>query len=179
MKIVVEENLWLELLEEQHANALFNLLESNRNFLQDWMPSVNNIKTLQLMNEFIIGSIQRNSFGGEFAFVIKYENILVGRIGIYKIDSTNRVAEVGYWLAENFLGIGLMTKCCKKLTSYCFEDLLLNRIEIKCATENYKSQGVPLRLNFKLEGILQQAEFNGHKFYDLNLYAVLKRDWIE
>lgn len=177
MKINVEENLSLELLDDHLAIALFELIELNRDFLQPWMPSINNIKSLQLMRDFISGTKVRNAVSNEFAFAIIFENELIGRIGVYKIDLNNKVGELGYWLAKNNNGNGLLTKCCRKLTSYCFEELHLNRIEIKCATDNYKSQGIPLRLNYQLEGILRQAEYNGHGFNDLKLFTMLIKDW--
>lgn len=51
---------------------------------------------------------------------------MVGRIGIYRIDSKNKIAELGYWIAEDFAGKGIITKSCAALTSYCFKNLSFN-----------------------------------------------------
>jgi ribosomal-protein-serine acetyltransferase len=70
-----------------------------------------------------------------------------------------------------------MTKACKAMVSYSFDTLGLNRVEIKCGTENHKSKGIPERLNFKMEGIVRQGELLYDKFIDLYSYSMLKEDW--
>ncbi|MNY76832.1 putative ribosomal N-acetyltransferase YdaF [compost metagenome] len=70
-----------------------------------------------------------------------------------------------------------MTRCCTALINYGFSELGLQRIEIKAATTNTKSQAIPRRLGFKEEGILRQAELVGGKFLDLVLFAMLRDEW--
>lgn len=84
---------------------------------------------------------------------------------------------MGYWLAENCTGKGIITKSCKVIINYAFETLALNRIEIKCGTGNYKSKGIPEKLGFVQEGILHQAEYLNDGYIDLYLYSLLKKDW--
>ena len=177
MRIEIEENLFLELLDDVHAPAIFNLIEANRKYLQTWLPWVEHMTTIELMKDFIRGTKHRNLNGTEYSFLILDKSMVVGRIGVHRIDTNNKTGELGYWIAENFTGKGIITKSCAALITYCFDSLNLNRIEIKCATQNFRSQNVPLRLNFKSEGILHQAEFHGYGFYDLNLYAMIKEDW--
>jgi len=63
------------------------------------------------------------------------------------------------------------------LIAYAFEDLNLNRIEIKAAVENLKSQAIPQKLNFQKEGVLREAEFVNQKYLDLTLYSLLKKEY--
>ena len=79
-------------------------------------------------------------------------------------------------MAENLQGKGIITKSCKALIDYCFSDLQLNRIEIKCGTENFKSKTIPEKLNFTKEGVIREGELLYDKFIDLNLYSLLKTD---
>ncbi|MEO6949604.1 MAG: GNAT family protein, partial [Ginsengibacter sp.] len=58
-----------------------------------------------------------------------------------------------------------------------FQKIGLNRIEIKAAVRNLKSQAIPIKLNFKKEGVLRQAEFVNNEFIDLFLYSILKEEW--
>ena len=101
---------------------------------------------------------------------------MVGRVGVYKIDNQNSIGEIGYWIIENSQGNGIVTKCCIGLIDFCFNDLKLNRIEIKCGTENLKSKTIPEKLNFTKEGVIRQGELLYDKFIDLNLYSFLKAD---
>jgi len=45
--------------------------------------------TVEFVEQFCKGTIQRNNEGSEFAFVIVEQQKVIGRIGIYKIDTQN------------------------------------------------------------------------------------------
>jgi ribosomal-protein-serine acetyltransferase len=109
--------------------------------------------------------------------VICYNNLPVGRIGIYYIDLQNRTGTIGYWVDRDFQGRGIASKACAALLPFGFEKLNLNRIEIKCSAQNTKSQAIPERLNFVKEAVLKQAEYINNAFNDLYLYAMVKEDW--
>ena len=53
----------------------------------------------------------------------------------------------------------------------------MNRVEIRCATENVRSRAVPERLGFKLEGILRQSIWRHKRYYDLAMYGILAEEW--
>lgn len=176
MIIKVETNIWLELVDDHHATALFNLANVNRGNLLPWLPWLANMQSVEFIQKFIAASKERNNDKNEYAFVIMKDEEMIGRIGVYKIDLQNKIGEIGYWLGENIQGKGIVTKCCLELINFCFDELNLNRIEIKCGSENLKSKTIPQRLNFKKEGILRQAEYLHGKFIDLDLYAFIKED---
>ena len=71
---------------------------------------------------------------------------------------------------------GIVTKSCRVLIDFCFNELNLNRIEIKCGVEYTKSQTVPIRLHFTHVGVIRQGELVHSKFIDLNIYSLLKND---
>ena len=179
MNIIVESNLKLELINESHASSVFEMIDRNRDFLKQWLSFIPRMQSVEFIQEFIKGSIHRNSEGVEYAFVIFENEIAIGRIGIYKIDSQNKIGEIGYWLVENAQGRGIVSSCCKALIRFCFNTLPLNRIEIKCGVENKKSQSVPERLHFTCEGKIRQGEWLNNKFIDLNLFSLLKSEWKE
>jgi RimJ/RimL family protein N-acetyltransferase len=57
--------------------------------------------------------------------------------------------------------------------------LNLNRIEVRIAPENQASRAVCIRLRFRHEGILREAEWLGDRFVDLEVYSLLKSDWTD
>jgi ribosomal-protein-serine acetyltransferase len=59
---------------------------------------------------------------------------------------------------------------------YCFRQLGLNRIELKCAATNFASMRVAERLGFSREGVLRQAEFLDGAFVDHHVYGLLRSD---
>jgi ribosomal-protein-serine acetyltransferase len=176
MNIIVDEKIHLELINENHSQAIFDLVDKNRIHLRQWLSFVDKMQSVDFARNFVKGTMQRNKEGIEYAFVIMEDDRVIGRIGVYKIDNQNKIGEIGYWIGENQQGKGSVTKSCKALISFCFNELKLNRLEIKCGTENIKSQAVPQRLHFRKEGVLRQAEFIHETYIDLYLYARCKSD---
>ncbi|OXM82862.1 GNAT family N-acetyltransferase [Paenibacillus rigui] len=91
----------------------------------------------------------------------------------------SKTADVGYWLAEEFQGNGIMTKVAKALTDHAFHDLSLNKVEIRAAAGNKKSRRIPERLNFVNEGRIRQAEWLYDHFVDHIIYGILAAEWQE
>ena len=176
MLIKIDDTISIELIDEKHTQSIFNMVNENRNYLRLWLPFVDRMQTVDFTQNFVKGTMLRNKEGNEFAFVIFENDKMVGRVGVYKIDTLNKIGEIGYWIVQNSQGKGIISKSCKSLIEYCFSDLQLNRIEIKCGTENYKSKTIPEKLSFTMEGIIRQGEQLYDKFIDLNLYSLLKSD---
>ena len=176
MQIKIDDKIRIELIEEKHAQSIFNMVNENRNHLRQWLPFVDRMQTVAFAQNFVHGTMQKNKAGNEFAFVIFENDRMIGRIGVYKIDRQNKIGEIGYWIIEGAQGKGIITKSCQALIDYCFNELDLNRIEIKCGTKNIKSKTIPERLKFTQEGIIRQGELLYDKYIDLNLYALLKSE---
>lgn len=177
MNIQVSDKISLEVLEEPHAPTLFCLVNENREYLKKWLPWVDNMQAVENARNYIINCIKQAEERTDFAYAIMYERKMVGRIGIHHINQQNKIGEIGYWLADGLQGNGIVTKSCKALIFYGFNELGLNRIEIKCAIGNDKSRAIAEKLRFKQEGILRQAELLNGNFIDLYLYSMLKEEW--
>ncbi len=177
MEIKVDDKISLVLIDDTHADKVFNLINPCRPYLRQWLPWVDSSKSIDNTRDFIKFCRQRyeNKFGIDLCIIV--DNSIAGLISLHKIDHLNKITTIGYWLSDTFQGRGIMTNACSKLIYYCFATLELNRIEIKCATDNLKSQAIPERLKFKKEGTLRQAEFLNNKFVDQYLYATVRKDW--
>ncbi|GAB4454150.1 MAG: hypothetical protein Fur0028_09600 [Bacteroidales bacterium] len=104
MIISIDENIRIELIEEKHTQSIFDMVNENRNFLRKWLPFVDRMQTVEFTKNFVNGTMQRNLEGNEYAFVIFNFNVMVGRVGVYKIDTQNKIGEIGYWIVENAQG---------------------------------------------------------------------------
>ena len=100
-----------------------------------------------------------------------------GVIGFHKIDWNNKSTSIGYWLGEDYVGNGLMTKSVKAFVDYALIDLGLNRVEIRAAVENKKSRAIPERLGFTHEGTIRQSEWLYDHYVDHEVYGMLASDW--
>lgn len=177
MVIKIDEKVRLELTASKHAGGLFNAVDNNRQHLSPFLPWVHNMQSVADFDNYIQHCHALFEDGNEVSFVILSDDIVIGRIGLHYINDHNKCAAIGYWLTENETGKGIITKACKALISYGFQELGLQRIEIKAAVENIKSQAIPQKLNFTKEGILRQAEFVNDTFLDLVLYSMLRTEW--
>ncbi|MDQ1088120.1 MULTISPECIES: GNAT family N-acetyltransferase [unclassified Siphonobacter] len=178
MILQINQDLTLESLDRVHSSSIFQLVTENKNYLSPWLPWVGLVRAPSFFDNYADASQLRSKHGGEFAFVIKENDTVVGRIGIYKIDTQNHSGEIGYWIAPSSQGKGLITQATQRLLKFGFEELPLNRIEIKCAIGNTKSQAVPERLGFTKEGISRQAEFLHGQYVDIVVYSKLKSEWV-
>ena len=177
MTIQVDENISLEFLEEIHAESLLNVVNANRVHLREWLPWVDNMQTVGNFKYYINDCKKRAEAQTDFGFSIVVDNNIVGRVGLHHINQQNKIGEIGYWLADGMQGKGIISRCCKAIINFGFNELDLNRIEIKCAVGNDKSKAVAEKLQFKYEGILRQAELLHGKFIDLHLFGLVKEEW--
>lgn len=173
----VDHSIKLELVSSKHAQPIFDLANGNREHLRQWLPWIDSMHGVGFIRDFIRVSEQRHAAGTDYAFVILSDVMVVGRIGLYKVDSYNQVGELGYWIGKEHEGNGIIASSCRRLLQYGFEVLKLNRIEIRCGVENVRSQRVPERLGFTKEGRLRQVEnIRGH-FIDHYLYSLLLEEY--
>ncbi len=177
IKIRVDETIVLELIDYHHAELLYQLVKINRLHLREWLPWVDHLRTVEDFRKYINNSKQRYANHTEMGYCILVNHVMIGRIGFYNIDPVNKSASIGYWLSKQWLGKGIITRSCKAMIDDGFKRLRLNRIEIRAAIENFKSQAIPVRLGFTREGIIRQGEFVNNQFIDLYVYSLLKEEW--
>ncbi len=173
--LIVNEFTYLEEIKLEHAEVIFSAINDNRPFLSEWLPFV----SLSLKKEDTAAFIRSilNS-GKDELYVIWHKNEFSGLISFKEIDWANQKTEIGYWLVEKNQGNGIMTQCTLKLIDHAFTNKNLRRIQIKTAKGNTKSSAIPKRLGFVFEGIERHGERHGNKFHDLEIYSILKSEFL-
>ncbi len=164
-------------MEPEDAPELFALTDRNRKHLREWLPWLDLAKTEAETARFMVDVQQQMLRNEGLQLVIRVENRAAGVIGLHRIDRFHKNTSIGYWLAEEFQGRGLMTRSCRALVDYVFEKMDLHRVEIRCAAQNRKSRAIPVRLGFREEGILRQSEWLYDHFVDLVVYGLLFGEW--
>ena len=178
IRLNIDDDSRLELINQSHAEELFDLIEENREFLKQWLPWLDNNRYLQNTIDFISISQLQYERSETIQFVLFYKGNIAGIVGFHRIDWINRLTSIGYWIGEGFQGHGLVTKACARVLDYSFGKLGLNRIEIRCATDNFKSRAIPERLGFKEEGLVRQAEWIYDHYVDHIIYGMLESEWL-
>lgn len=167
----------LRILEVRHAEAIFAAVEANRGHLRAWMPWVDGTRTPEDTRAFVRSTLEQFAGSRGIQLGIWHEGALAGVIGTHAIDWGNRKTSLGYWLGAGYQGKGIMTRACKALVDHCFGEYGLNRMEIRCATENKRSQAIPERLGFTREGVSEQAEWLYDHYVDHVIYGMLASRW--
>jgi ribosomal-protein-serine acetyltransferase len=98
-------------------------------------------------------------------------------VGVHRVDWANRKASIGYWLAGDAQGRGVMTEAVRAYVDHAFGIWKLNRVTIEAAVENARSRAVAERLGFREEGVLREVERVGERMVDHVVYAMLAADW--
>lgn len=165
---------WLTPLEPAHAELLFELIHNSRSHLHPWLPWLRRIHSLQDTAVFIANLIEQR--GPQFAITVDHQ--LCGGVGFYCLDRGEKVATLGYWLGSEFTGQGIMLDAVRHLCQYGFNHLQLQKVEIRCATDNWESRKIPERLGFYYEGIQHKAEWLADRYVDHAVYSVLKEEFM-
>lgn len=173
----IDEELQLRLYDQRDAETMHEVIVRNRQYLNKWLPWAGVQQSADDSRAFIRRNLVQYGEDNGFAAGIWYKGELVGGIGFHYWDFHNSKTEIGYWLAEDAQGKGIMTRAVKTLIDYAFNVLKLNRVEIRAATENMKSRAVPERLGFKLDGILRRQSWLHDRFVDHAVYSLLRGEW--
>ena len=99
----------------------------------------------------------------------------VGSIGLFRgSDVSCRSAELGYWLAEEYWGRGIMTHAVEQLCREAFAAWDIVRIEAQPFAENRASRRVLEKAGFTLEGVMRQGVWKRGRLQDYCMYARLR-----
>ncbi|MDQ0205351.1 GNAT family N-acetyltransferase [Alkalicoccobacillus murimartini] len=178
MDIHIEhKDISLSTLKMQDAEELFNLTEQSRHYLRQWLPWLDQIKKVEDTRTFIKYTLIQNAENKSINVAINYNEQIVGIAGFNELDWNNGIAKIGYWLAEEYQGKGIMLRVVKALIDHAFCTLNLNKVEIRVAEQNSKSRNIPIRLGFVEEGCIRQAEKLYDHYVDHIVYGVLAAEW--
>lgn len=112
-----------------------------------------------------------------FAFAVTADGRVAGSIGVFRQQNIHsRTAELGYYLAEEYWGKGIMTQAVKLLCGHVFSNSDILRIFAEPFAHNAASRRVLEKAGFTLEGILRQNAVKGGRVVDMAMYSRLKDD---
>lgn len=176
-KHIVDENIEIRLREKRHAEEIYRLIDQERDHLRKWMAWVDNTKSVEDIEANIEDSLMQFAKNDGFVAGIWYNGRLAGTIGLHSINWKHKSTSIGYWLGQEFMGKGIMTKACRAIVEFAFDELGLHRIEIQCAEGNLKSRAIPERLGFTKEGVSRESEFLYDHYVTHIVYGMLSDEW--
>jgi len=129
-------------------------------------------KTIKDEIVFFKGETKRRKDNLAYDYTILYGKEIIGGIG-FKVDQHRKyIAEIGYFVDENYWGRGIATKAVELIEKEGFGKYGLHRIEIRMSPNNPASEKVAIKAGYKKEGLLKESHQEvGGKFRDSYLYA--------
>ena len=170
------DSLGIRPLRAGDAPELQALIEANRDHLARWLPWAAE-QDLAATERFIAEAGEQLRRNDGFQAKIVREARIVGVAGFHSIDWDDRHTSVGYWLAEQSQGQGIMTATVRALVGHAFDEWRLHRVEIYAAPENRRSRAIPERLGFREEATLRENERVGGRYLDRVVYGLLEGEW--
>ena len=120
----------------------------------------------------------KNGQPSSFVISITETGKVVGTIGFMWIQQENRSAELGYSLSRAYWNQGIMTEALTALLDFGFLKLNLNRIEAQHESDNPASGRVMAKAGMSFEGRLRQRIYNKGRFADVDLYSILRQEYM-
>nr|WP_288978352.1 GNAT family protein [uncultured Blautia sp.] len=112
-----------------------------------------------------------------FAFAITVDEKLVGSIGIFRQGNIHRqTAELGYYIAEDYWGRGIMTEAVRQICRYVFDKSDIIRIYAEPFAYNAASCRVLEKAGFQYEGTLRSNAVKNGEIIDMKMYSLLKTE---
>jgi len=175
------KRIFLARLSSKNTAALDLILESNRHWLDPWMPALpegiseNDVRRSIFLENQEAKKGTRLDLG---IFLHGKSRSLIGRIALHTVQwGIIRSAGIGYWIDEKHTGAGLMKEALATLVSFSFEEVRLHRIWAGVRPTNLRSRKLLEKLGFTLEGLHRRELFIAGAWQDQLQYAILEEEY--
>ena len=147
---------------------------SNRKILDNLRDGLPYPYTEQDGKDFIAAMLAADE-NSTFAVAITLDGKVIGSIGAFRQENIHKhTAELGYYIAEEHWGKGIMTEAVKQLCDYVFSHTDMIRIYAEPFAYNIGSQRVLEKAGFQYEGTLRNNAVKNGKILDMKMYSILR-----
>jgi ribosomal-protein-alanine N-acetyltransferase len=123
-----------------------------------------------------------NQWGVRWAITwIEDADKVIGSCGLYMANKEFRSAEIGFELHPDYWRLGLMSEALTAALNFGYSDSFffeLNRVQALTSLDNIASINLLKKLGFHPEGILRDCGYWDHRFHDLRMHSILRREWL-
>jgi RimJ/RimL family protein N-acetyltransferase len=113
-----------------------------------------------------------------FAITLRETNELIGAISLMHVIRDHQ-AELGYWIGTHYWRQGYATEAARRMVEYAFKDRGLQRIHARHTARNPNSGKIMRGLGMQHEGTRLRHVYKWGRFDDVELYGLLKEDWVK
>ncbi len=114
----------------------------------------------------------------EHIFAIEVEGRHVGNLGLHKIDSVHRKADIGIVIGETtFWSQGYGSEAMRVALRYAFDVLGLNKVSLEVLEYNIHAIRTYERIGFQREGLHREDIFKDGRFVNVLRMGILAREF--
>lgn len=126
----------------------------------------------------MVRTLHRDARAGRVVpLVVTLDDQVVGQLTIGGIQyGSLRGAHIGYWVAQDFAGRGIIPTALALATDHAFRTLRLHRVEVSMRPENAPSRRVAEKLDFRFEGERRRYLHIDGEWRDHLVYVLLAED---
>lgn len=172
-KNLESQRLILRRITAADVNEIFALRSNTEVMKYVPRPLCISIDEAKVLVNTIDKKLETNE-GINWAITLKGNNILIGIIGHYQIKWEHFRSEIGYMLAPQFKGKGIITEAVQLIVEYGFNEMNMHSLEAVIDPENIASARVLEKNNFIKEAHLKENGFFDGRFIDAVIYSLLK-----
>ena len=135
----------------------FNLIDSNRTRLEDFFAgTVSRTKTLEDTVNYCAIIERKVNDKSYFPYIItNKDNGFIGLVDVKNIDWNVPKAEVGYFIASNYEGKGIISKAMGNVIEYLVDTYKFKKLLCRVGSKNQGSINVAIKNGFQLEGTIR------------------------
>jgi ribosomal-protein-serine acetyltransferase len=157
------------------ASSYYALIQRNLERLARWEPWAGEPQTLSGVRVYLAWQAQGLSAGTLVPLVMMLDGNVVGSCSA-RIDQTDQVAEIGYWIDGEQEGTGIASAAVDALVTHLFRRGDIGRVQARTAAANARSRAMLERLGFEFEGVLRSSQRLGGRRVDMAMYARIVAD---
>lgn len=171
------DNYSIRLLENQDLDDYFQLVENNRERLEDFFAgTVSKTNTYKETSDFVKLMVQGVKDRTYFPYLIidNTNKKIVGFIDLKNIDWSIPKSEIGFYIDKNYAGKGITTKALNLLCAFCFSEYKFLKLFLRTHPTNISAKAVAEKCGFTLEGTIRKDyKTTSGKVVDLLYYGKL------
>jgi len=166
------ERLLLRALVDEDVPAMYALRSDPRVMRFIGRPLARSIEDAAALVQLIQRDVASHA-GISWAITEKGSPTMIGVIGFWRVAKEHHRAEVGYTLAPQHWGRGLMHEALQCVLEHGFGALRLHSVQAICDPRNAASVRLLERCGFVREGYFRQDYFFEGRFLDSAVYSLL------
>lgn len=122
-------------------------------------------------------TIKEYKAGRELTWLMELKDThkVIGEIVLYDFR-LKKQADIGYRINKDYWGKGFAPEAGLAMIKVAFEEMELNRLQIRCFTNNHGSVRVAQKLGFSQEGMIKQGAIL-NVMTDYYIFGLLKEDY--